>query len=218
MSPRMLMTGQQMTTKNVQFQFCDFVQSTQPPRAPNTVNTMDERTSDSIYCFPSGNAQGGFWVYKLSTNQIVHRNSATLAHSTDTVAMQIEAIAANENTPDGLTFVSRSGAHTTIYDYKGQEVEHDDDISDDEYSDASDQELEDDHNIDDDYFEHKDVASNHDEDSALAVPEENLGVINEDEDSEDINGDVEANINMSDEKDDTQSVNDEDVVITEEPE
>ena len=43
-------------------------------------------------------------VYKISTNQIVHRNKAWLANSTDVVTKTIEAIASNENAPDGLIF------------------------------------------------------------------------------------------------------------------
>ena len=148
LSPRTIMTGQQLTSKNVEFQFGDFVQATQPPRTPNSGNSMDERTSDAIYCFPSGNTQGGFWVYKLSTNQVVHRNRAKLAHSNDIVAKQVEAIAANENAPDGLTFGDRTGA-ATILDFETEAMEFDDDLSDDEYQNDPDDELEDDHDIDD---------------------------------------------------------------------
>jgi len=87
MSPSTIMTGQMLTEKNVKFQFGDFLQPTEPSKTNNTKNSMDERTSDSIYYRPSGNAQGGLWVYKLSTAQVVHRNTATLAHSNDTITM-----------------------------------------------------------------------------------------------------------------------------------
>ena len=55
LSPRTIMTDQQLTKKHVEFQFGDFVQATQPPRAPTTTNSMDERTSNAIYCLLSGN-------------------------------------------------------------------------------------------------------------------------------------------------------------------
>ena len=81
LSPRAIMSGHPLTNKSVEFQFGNFVQATEPPKTSNSKNTMDERTSDAIYCRPSGNHQGGFWVYKLSTTQLVHRNSAKPAHS-----------------------------------------------------------------------------------------------------------------------------------------
>ena len=108
MSPRMIMTGQQLNQKNVEFQVGEYVQVTEPPRAPTTLNSMDERTSDTIYCRPSGNAQGGFWVYKLSTNQVVHRNSDKPAHSSQVIDKVIEDIAVNEKQPDGLEFGDRT--------------------------------------------------------------------------------------------------------------
>jgi len=91
-----------LTAKNVKFQFGNFLQPTEPPKTNNTKNSMDERTTDAIYCRPSGNAQGGFWVYKLSTAQVVHRNTATLAHSSDAIAEQVESIAFNEQMPEGI--------------------------------------------------------------------------------------------------------------------
>ena len=97
---------------------------------------MDERTSDVIYCRPSGNQQGGFWVYKLSTTQLVHRNSTKPAHSGDAVAKQVEHIAANEKMPTGLTFGDRYG-NTAILDYDTDpDNDRDDDISDGEHSDT----------------------------------------------------------------------------------
>ena len=146
LSPRAILTGQVLTEKNVEFQFGDFLQPTEPSRTNATKNSMDERTCDAIYCRPSGNAQGGFLVYKLSTAQLVHRNTAVLAHSSDAIAEQVEAIAANEKMPSGIAFGDRLN-NPTILDFDtdpGNDQE--DDISDDEYSDHDDQ-LEDDHDL-----------------------------------------------------------------------
>ena len=155
MSPRMIMTGQRLSSKNVMFQFGDFVQATEPPRAPTTVNSMDERTSDAIYCRPSGNNQGGFWAYKLSTNQMVHRNTAILSHSTDIVRDQLELIATNEEAPDGLVFGDRNGHAVTIQDYDDDVnnvviEDHDDDMSDDEFQDSNEYQIDGDHDLSDD--------------------------------------------------------------------
>ena len=140
------MTGHPVTSKNVEFQFEEFVQATEPSKTHNSKNSMNERTSDAIYCRPSGNHQGGFWVYKLSTAQLVHRNRARPSHSNDAVADRVEHIAVSENMPPGLIFGDRYG-NTTILDYDTDpDNDQDDDISDGEYSDDG-EELEDDHSL-----------------------------------------------------------------------
>ena len=145
-SPRTILTGQVLTEKHVRFQFGDFVQATEPPKANNTKNSMTERTSDAIYCRPSGNQQGGYSVYKISTAQVVHRNSVTLANSSDVVAEQLAAIATNEKMPVGLNFGDRHG-NATILDFDDDsQHQQDDDISDGEFSDHDDQ-LDDDHTL-----------------------------------------------------------------------
>ena len=142
------MTGQRLSVKNVKFQFGDYIQATQPPKGQNTGNSMDERTSDAIYCRPSGNTQGGFFVYRIATNQLVHRNKAWSCHSSDTIAGQIEAIAINEGAPEGLVFGDRAGA-TTILDFETADaLEFTDDISDEEYEEDADQEIDGDHELD----------------------------------------------------------------------
>lgn len=99
----------------------------------------------------------------------MHRNSAKLAHSTDAVALQIESIAANEKAPDGLTFSDREGVPTTIYDFEGNEMDLDDDISDGEFEAGSDKELEDDHIVDDDDYNAEDVPEDRDPTGNIVV-------------------------------------------------
>ena len=133
LSPQMIMTGQQLIVKNTVFQFGDFVQAKQPSRSKNTGNSMEEQTCDAIYCFPSRNIQWGYWVYTIKTNQVVHRNTATLAHSSDLIQQQIKQIAANKDALDGLSFADREGSITIILDFDKDEAEHDNDVSDDEF-------------------------------------------------------------------------------------
>ena len=115
LSRRIIMTGQQLTAKHVEFQFGDFVEATQPPRSQTTGNSMEKRTSDAIYCFTSGSTQGGYWLYKLSKNQVVHRNQDALAHTSKTVIQRIKDIANKESAPEGLIFGDRNN-DTTILD------------------------------------------------------------------------------------------------------
>ena len=198
MSPRTIMTGHQLTVKNVEFQFGDFVQATQPPKTSSSGNNMDEQTSDAIYCFPSGNTQGGFWVYKLSTNQVVHRNQAKLAHSNDVIAQQVEAIASNENVPDGLTFGDRTGK-TTILDFETEAFDFDDDLSDGEYHDGSEQELEENHDIEDEDYDEIENAEEdngdayHDDDGIEEYGDANADAM--DNDDVDVNSDADEDVN-----------------------
>jgi len=107
---------------------------------------MDERTSDAIYCKPSGNIQGGFFVYKFSTAQVVHMNTTAIAHSNDTVMRQVEAITANEKMQTAL-LLEIVMENNTILDFDTDHGSNrEDDISDDEYSDHDDQ-IEDDHSL-----------------------------------------------------------------------
>ena len=138
------MTGQQLTAKHVEFQFGDFVEATQPPRSQTTGNSMDERTSNAIYCFTSGSTQGGYWVYKLSTNQVVHRNQATLAHTSETVIQQMKDIANKESAPQGLIFGHRNN-NTTNLDLEEEDALED--LFDEDYDDDQETELEGDHEV-----------------------------------------------------------------------
>ena len=149
LSPRTIMTGQQLTTKHVKFQFGDSIEATQPSKTQTTGNTMDERTSDAIYCFPSGSTQGGYWVYKLATNQVVHRNQATLVHTSDTIIQRVEDIAHKESAPEGLVFGDRNN-NTTILEYEEEDALEE--AFDEDYDDTKEKELENDHEMDEEFF------------------------------------------------------------------
>ena len=73
-------------------------------------------------------------MYKLSTAQVIHRNSAKIVHGSDAIAKLMEAIVANEKMPTGFVFGDRYG-NTTIMDFDTDPAnDREDDISDDEYS------------------------------------------------------------------------------------
>ena len=142
------MTGQSLNVKNTEFQFGDFVQA-KVPKTNTTGNSMDERVSDAIYCRPSRNIQGGFWVYKLSMAQVVHRNKAKLARSSDAIATQVKRIAEEEGMPLGISFGNRDNG-TTILDFE-IDANDNDGISVEEYSD-NDSQAHNDHNLSDDEY------------------------------------------------------------------
>ena len=170
LSPRAIMTGQQLTSKHVEFQFGDFLQAVQPPGSQNTGNTMDERTSDAIYCMPSGNSQGGYWVYRMSTNRIVHRNQATLAHTGDTVIQHLDEIAINQSAPEGLEFGDRYNNITSKEEEELEQQQHLDDLGDYDYNDDDEEELPGDHELDEDIF-HDTVEQEEIDDPEIIDPE-----------------------------------------------
>ena len=166
LSPRAIMTGQSLAVKNTEFQFGDFVQATEPPKTNATGNIMDARVSNAIYCRPSGNKQGGLWVYKLSTAQVVHRNKAKLAHSSDAIATQVEKIAEEEGMPLRISFGDRDGG-TTILDFETDDNSNDG-ISNGEYSNGESQ-SDDDHILSDDEYvtAEEDKAESSDDDDKM---------------------------------------------------
>ena len=129
------MTRHPLTSKNVEFQFGEFVQATEPPKTPNSKNNTDipNKRCDLLQAI----CQGVFWVNKLPIAQLVHRNYARPAHSSDAVASRVEHIAVNENMPTGLIFGDRYG-NTTILDYD-TDADNDrcDDISDGDHSETT---------------------------------------------------------------------------------
>jgi len=112
-----------------------------------TGKNMDEQVSDAIYCRPSSNVEGGFWVYELSTAQVVHRNKAKLAHSSNAIMTQVETIATKEGMPLGISFGNRD-YQITVLDFEIYiDGNHDDNsISNGNYSDKYSQ-INDDHGL-----------------------------------------------------------------------
>ena len=101
------------------------------------------------------------------------------------MAAQIKSIVDNEEAPHGLTFSDQDGGITTMYDFEGNKVEHNDEITDDEYEYALEQELDDDHDMKEDDYDGGDIpGENLGVNNKADVPDENLSS-GDDSDSQD---------------------------------
>ena len=134
-SPRELMTGYSLdANKHTRYQFGEYLMA----HADETNNSMEVRADDSIYLRPSGNRQGGFFVFDLSTGRRVHRMHGTPAPMTDSVISRVEEIADAQDAPDGLIF-GDSNNNQTMDDFDEAENEDDDNASDGSYNPADDE-------------------------------------------------------------------------------
>jgi hypothetical protein len=126
LSPREILTGIKLdANRHCKFQFGDYILSHN-----ETDNTMRARANDAIYMRPTGSRSGGFYALDLKTGQRVHRQSATLAHMTDTVIERVHSLAKEKGAPFGLQF-SDINNNTTILDLDTTpQPDSDDDASD----------------------------------------------------------------------------------------
>ena len=60
-------------------------------------------------------------INELSTNQVVHRNQAALAHTSETIIQRVKDIANMESVPEGLIFGDRNN-DTTILDLEEEDA------------------------------------------------------------------------------------------------
>jgi hypothetical protein len=128
--PREIMTGIKLdASKHCRFQFGDYVLA----HEGETDNTMRARATDAIYLRPTGNANGGFYVFDLDTARRVHRRSATAGHMTNTIIDRVESIARQQDAPVGITFANMHNT-STVLDIDVDEENDDDDASDDSYT------------------------------------------------------------------------------------
>ena len=126
--PREIITGIKLdAAKHTKFQFGDYVLSHN-----ETDNTMRPRAHDGIYLRPTGNENGGFYVFDLQTERRVHRMNATAAHMTQTIINKVEQIAKDQGCPTGIIFGNSEGG-TTINDMETNDIPSDDDASDGTY-------------------------------------------------------------------------------------
>jgi len=152
-SPRMILHQQALDyDKHCKFTFGTYVQAHDEPQP---TNTQQARTLDCIYLRPTGNAQGGHELFHIPTNRIIVRRNVTPIPITPAVLKEVEALAANQNMPNGLKIQNKTGNilfdSTWIAGVDFDEEEFDDESYDQD--DAS-SDNEDDHDLpDEDYFD-----------------------------------------------------------------
>lgn len=129
LSPREIMTGLSLNdAKHMRFQYGEYSMA----HKDETDSTMKVRATYSIYLRPSGNMNGGFYVYSLITGQRLHRMHATLQPITQAVIDRIAHFAIEQKAPTGLAF-DDDAQGVTLIDLERDPKEDNDDASDKTY-------------------------------------------------------------------------------------
>eukprot|EP00934_Nitzschia_sp_Nitz4_P008987 Nitzschia sp. Nitz4//scaffold353_size16344//11151//16190//NITZ4_008865-RA/size16344-processed-gene-0.13-mRNA-1//1//CDS//3329548925//8977//frame0 len=100
LSPRTIITGMSIDyRRHCQYEFGEYVQTHEEHD-----NTMAPRTIGALALRPTGNAQGGYYFYNLSSGRIVNRNRATKVPMPGDVIERVELLADRHNAMPGLAF------------------------------------------------------------------------------------------------------------------
>jgi hypothetical protein len=139
-NPRELITGVKIDfNKHIRAEFGEYVQVHEEHD-----NTMQPRTTGAIATKPTGNAQGGFWFYSLTTGRMLDRRRWTSLPMPQDVIDRITALA--KTNPVGLHFTNMR--NEAVYD-NDDEYDSDSDSDDDSDYDPAD----DDTDNDDDAYD-----------------------------------------------------------------
>ena len=76
----------------------------------STDNTMRERTVGAITLRPSGNVQGSYYYYSLTTGRRLHRRKCTPIPMPQEVVDRVHSIAQRQRTQDGILFTRADGS------------------------------------------------------------------------------------------------------------
>lgn len=102
-SPRTLMTGQSIDfQKHCRLEFGEYVQAHE-----SHDNTMDPRTVGALALRSSGNVQGGYVFFSLSTGRRLHRNHWTPLPMPQDVIERVHALAIAAKSDPGLIIQDR---------------------------------------------------------------------------------------------------------------
>jgi hypothetical protein len=130
-NPRELITGVKIDfNKHIRAEFGEYVQVHEEHD-----NSMQPRTTGAIATKPTGNAQGGFWFYSLTTGRMLDRRRWTALPMPQDVINRITVLA--RTNPVGMNFTNMR--NEAVYDI------------DDDSDDDSDYEPDEDDDDDDDY-------------------------------------------------------------------
>ena len=217
LSPRTLLTGQTWSyTTHCKLEFGDYVQTHEEHD-----NSMATQTIGAIALCPTGNTQGGYFFFSLTTGRVLNRGRWTNLPMPNEVIDRVHRMARQEHGNNGLLFEDRN--HNPLADpyddgeddstYHPEEDEDDDDDDNDNGDDDGDanppahpdeeQALH--NNPLDNHDEHADGANDHEE-------EEHVGDVNnnaQEADPENIQ-EEDNEVPGENDQDDEDSTNDED--------
>ncbi len=132
-NPRELITVVQIDyIKHIRAEFGEYVQVHEEHD-----NSMQARTTGAIATKPTGNAQGGFWFYSLTTGRMLDRRRWTPLPMPQDVIDRITVLA--QTNPVGMNFTNmrNENVYDIGYDSDADSVydpDDDDDVDADDYS------------------------------------------------------------------------------------
>jgi hypothetical protein len=135
-NPRELITGIKIDyNKHIRAEFGEYVQVHEEHD-----NTMRTRTTGAIATKPTGNAQGGFWFYSLTTGRMLDRRQWTSLPMPQDVIDRITVL--SRTNPVGMNFTNMR--NEAIYDVDENSDDDDDSDDDSDYDSENDDEDDDD--------------------------------------------------------------------------
>ena len=130
LSPRAIITGLEADyNKHCKLEFGSYVQTHEEHD-----NSMKSRTTGAIGLRPTGNSQGGYYFYSLSTARILRRKHWTELPIPDDVIQRVSTLARRGKANRGLIFGNRDNI-TTITDFDNDDSDDDEDFNPDDYDD-----------------------------------------------------------------------------------
>ena len=142
LSPRSIVHGTHIDfAKHAKLEFGSYVQAHEEHD-----NTMATRTTGAIALRPTGNTQGGYYLYSLSTGKVLNRNHWTALPMPNEVIDRVHVLA--RRAAADLTFADRDGA-IIPNDNDNDDEDHDPDYVPDENAMDDDSDSDDDDNYQD---------------------------------------------------------------------
>jgi hypothetical protein len=141
LSPRAIIAGLEINyEKHCQIEFGSYVQTHEEHN-----NSMASRTTGAIALRPTGNEQGGYYFFSLSTGRRINRNRWTPLPMPNDVIVRVRNMARRANANRGLAFTDRHGNPVPNEDDDGDD-DADTDSDDESYRPNDDDEEDDDEN------------------------------------------------------------------------
>jgi hypothetical protein len=91
-------------SKHCQLEFGTYVQTHEEHD-----NSMHARTTGTIALRPTGNLQGGYYFFSLTTGRRLNRNNWTVIPMPNEVIDRVHTLARRSRNDNGLTFLDRDG-------------------------------------------------------------------------------------------------------------
>jgi hypothetical protein len=152
LSPRTIVTGQTVDfNRHCTHQFGEYVQTHEEHN-----NSMASRTIGALAMRPTGNAQGSFYYFSLSTGRIINRRHATKLPMPEDVIDRVHLLARRQNSNIGLLFTDRNDENNQYDDVMLEEHDMSDDDADYIPDNDNDTNSDSDDENDDDISEHID--------------------------------------------------------------